>query len=118
MLRRHCLSLILILTIILRTPPVLSLDLDEFNLRLSDWNNKISIASEFLEEAEKSLKSGDKNQGCLMQKKAGKMGVEATKSLIIAFKINGATESELDNINSGMNKWRELRDFCKNNYNK
>ena len=69
------------------------------------------MATQYLYQAEKFLKEGNKEKGCANQKKASKYGIEATQSLIKAMKINGSTYG-LANFESGLNKWRELGDFC------
>lgn len=83
----------------------------EYDLLMKEWDNKIAIASQLLKEAEVALKNGDALEGCVQQRKAGDYGIEATESLIKAFQINGST-SDLSNLHAGLNKWKELRDFC------
>ena len=78
---------------------------------MDKWERNYDIAIEHLNNATDLLKEGQKQKGCLEQKLAGKYGVIASKSLIKAFKENGSTD-DLDNIKSGLNKWKELRDFC------
>ena len=78
---------------------------------MDSWNKNIALASNYLKEAETSLKSGDAIEGCIKQKKAAEFGISATESLIKAFEISKTT-SDLSNIKSGLNKWKELRDFC------
>ena len=52
-----------------------------------------------------------KLQGCVKQRKAAEVGIKATQSLIKAFEINSPND-DLSNIRVGLNKWKELRDFC------
>ena len=87
-------------------------DISEFEIQISNWNKKIALASKYLKQAESALKEGDKYIGCINQKKAGKLGVEASESLIKAFELKRASKSELQNFKAGLNKWKELRDFC------
>ena len=75
------------------------------------WTENSSLASQYLQEAEKALKGGDELQGCAMQSKAGDYGIQATEALIEAFKISDQTDG-LSNLEAGLNKWMELRDFC------
>ena len=103
--------LILTLLILLAGDSVLADSGKEFDANLENWNEKISLASKYLEDAEKELKNGDAIQGCINQKKAAKYGIEATESLIKAFKESGS-EQDISNIKSGLDKWKELRDFC------
>ena len=79
---------------------------------MSNWNKKITLASKYLKQAESALKEGDKYLGCTNQKRAGRLGVEASKSLIKAFKIKSSSKTEIENLQTGLNKWKELRDFC------
>ena len=93
-------------------PNGIALEINEFEMNMDVWNNKAALASKYLQKAEEALKKGDKIQGCSDQKKAGGYGIEATEALIKAFEINGNAQSEVSNLNNGLNKWRELRDFC------
>ncbi|WP_036892194.1 MULTISPECIES: hypothetical protein [Prochlorococcus] len=85
--------------------------LNKFDNYMNEWNQKISLASDYLETAEMELKNGDELQGCINQRKAANYGIEATQSLIKAFEISNSTE-DLSDIKAGLNKWRELRDSC------
>ena len=83
----------------------------DFDMYMKEWNEKRELATQCLLDAEKSLKEGDEATACVTQRKASKYGIEATESLIKAMKINGSTDG-LENFESGLNKWRELGDFC------
>ncbi len=83
----------------------------EFEMYLTDFYQKQESASAILKEIERDLKNGSRKNVCAKQKKAAKYGIEATKSLIKAFKISGST-TQMENIQSGLNKWKELRDYC------
>ncbi len=83
----------------------------DFSEHMRDWQEKKELASFYLMEAEKSFKSGDELSGCVTQQKAGEYGIQATESLISAMRLNNSTDG-LENLESGLNKWRELRDFC------
>ena len=78
---------------------------------MGDWESKKTIASEYLKQAENAFKEGDELTGCSFQRKASLYGIEATKSLISAMEVNG-TKDGLENLEGGLNKWRELGDFC------
>ena len=78
---------------------------------MDTWNEKIKLASQYLDEAESELKNGDAIQGCIKQKKAAGFGIEATESLIKAFQVNGS-QNDIENIKTGLKKGKELRDFC------
>tara|TARA_B100000700_G_C14956190_1_gene814103 strand:- start:161 stop:460 length:300 start_codon:yes stop_codon:yes gene_type:complete len=84
---------------------------NDFEVLMKVWDQKRTLATESLLDAEKYLKQGDKAKGCASQRKASRYGIEATESLVKAMKINGSTEG-LQGFESGLNKWRELGDFC------
>ena len=84
---------------------------EDFEFYMQEWNNKRELAAQYLLEAEKALKEGNKSLGCVQQSKASKYGIKATEALIKAMKINGSIDG-IDNFKSGLNKWRELGDFC------
>lgn len=86
-------------------------DQREFDRSMGIWEANIEQASKYLKEAESVFKIGNKSQACILQKKAAMHGIKATRSLIKAFEINGSTDSMSD-IESGLNKWRELQEFC------
>ena len=108
---RQIISVFLILIIFTFTPTATAYDLEKYKYHLDNWNKKIKIASTSLEEAEKELKSGDAIQACLIQREAADYGIDATESLIRAFKISGSTD-DLSDIKMGLKKWQELKDFC------
>ena len=83
----------------------------EFDMYLSDFYQKQEKASKILKEIEKDLKDGSRDRVCERQREAASYGIEATESLIEAFKINGS-KTEMENLQAGLDKWRELRDYC------
>ena len=83
----------------------------EFDLYLSDFYQKQEKATKILKEIEMDLKDGSRDKVCARQREAAKYGIEATESLIKAFEINGS-KNEIENIQAGLEKWRELRDYC------
>ncbi len=104
-------TIILILGLILPNDLVLADSSNKFQYHFDNWNKNIKLASQYLDEAEKELRNGNEAQGCIQQRKAANYGIEATNSLIKAFKESGSTK-DLSDIQSGLNKWEELRDFC------
>jgi len=48
---------------------------------------------------------------CARQREAASYGIEATESLIKALEANGS-KTEIENLQAGLDKWRELRDYC------
>ena len=82
-----------------------------FEMSLSDFYQKQEKASKILKEIETDLKDGSRDRVCARQREAASYGIEATESLIKAFKTNGS-ESQMENLQAGLDKWRELRDYC------
>ena len=83
----------------------------EFEMYLNDFYLKQEKASKILKEIETSLKNGSRDKICARQSEAASYGIEATESLIKAFKINGSV-TEIENLQAGLDKWRELKDYC------
>ena len=83
----------------------------EFEMYLIDFYQKQGKASKILKEIETDLKDGSRDRVCSKQREAARYGIEATESLIKAFKTNGS-KTEIDNLQAGLDKWRELRDYC------
>ena len=83
----------------------------EFEMYLSDFYQKQEKASKILKEIETDLKGGSRDRVCARQREAASYGIEATESLIKAFKTNGS-KTEMENLQAGLDKWRELRDYC------
>ena len=84
----------------------------EFEIHLSDFYQKQEKASKILKEIETDLKNGSRERVCSRQREAAGYGIEATESLIKALITNGAKKTELENLQTGLDKWRELRDYC------
>ena len=82
-----------------------------FELYLSDFYQNQEKARKILKEIETDLKDGSRENVCARQREAASYGIEAMESLIKAFKINGS-KTEIENLQSGLNKWRELRNYC------
>ena len=83
----------------------------EYEMYLNDFYQKQGKASEILKGIELDLKDGSREKVCARQREAATYGIEATESLIKALEINGASY-EMNNIQAGLNKWREIRDTC------
>ena len=83
----------------------------EFERYLNDFYQKQEKASKILKEIETDLKDGSRDRVCARQREAASYGIEATESLIKAFKTNGSA-SQMENLQAGLDKWRELRDYC------
>ena len=109
MKRLSLLSLIFIVILFLSVIPV-NAD-SEFEMYLSDFYQKQEKASKILKEIETALKNGSRDRVCARQREAAGYGIEATESLIKAFKTNGS-KTQMENLQAGLDKWRELRDFC------
>ena len=83
----------------------------KFEIYLNDFYQKQEQASKILKEIETDLKDGSRDRVCARQREAASYGIEATESLIKAFKSNGS-KNEMENLQAGLDKWRELRDYC------
>ena len=83
----------------------------EFEKYLNDFYQKQERASKILKGIETDLKDGSRDKVCARQREAAIYGIEATESLIKAFEVNGS-KNQMENLQSGLNKWRELRDYC------
>ena len=83
----------------------------EYEIYLDDFYKKQDKASEILKGIEIDLKDGSRDKVCSRQREAARYGIEATESLIKAFETNGS-KAEMENIQAGLNKWKELRDYC------
>ena len=83
----------------------------EFEMNLSVFYQQQQKAIKILREIETELKNGSRHRVCIRQREAASYGIEATESLIKALKNNGS-KNEIDNLQSGLDKWRELRDNC------
>ena len=75
----------------------------EFEMYLNDFYQKQELASKIMKEIESELKDGSREKVCARQREAAQYGIEATESLIKAFKISG-TKTQLENIQSGLKK--------------
>jgi len=103
---------LLLISVVLLFFSVISVNAEsEFEMYLSDFYQKQEQASQILKEIEVDLKNGSKDRVCTRQRKAASYGIEATESLIKAFKINGS-ETQMESLQAGLDKWKELRDFC------
>ena len=83
----------------------------QLEMHLNKFYYKQKQASEKLKVIEQELKDGFRDTACERQREAAMYGIEATESLIKAFELNGS-KNESDSIKAGLNKWKELRDYC------
>ena len=103
---------LLLISLVLLFSSVISANAEsEFEMYLRDFYQKQEKASKILKEIETDLKDGSRDRVCARQREAASYGIEATESLIKAFKTNGS-ETEIENLQAGLDKWRELRDYC------
>ncbi len=103
---------LLLISLVLLFYSVISANAEsEFEMYLRDFYQKQEKASKILKEIEVDLKDGSKDRVCARQREAASYGIEATESLIKAFKTNGS-KTEIENLQAGLDKWRELRDYC------
>ena len=90
---------------------VLASEEKDFSSYMRDWTEKKELASKLLRDAENAFKAGDELSGCALQVKASNKGIDATQSLIKAMEINGSTDG-LENLEFGLNKWKQLATIC------
>ena len=83
----------------------------ELNMQISDFYQKQEKASKILKEIETDLKDGSRDRVCARQREAALYGIEASQSLIKALETNGS-RTQIDIIEAGLKKWRDLRDSC------
>ncbi len=83
----------------------------EFDMHLSDFYQNQNKASRILREIESDLREGSRDRVCARQKEAAMYGIEATESLIKAHKLKGS-KSQIESLKVGLDKWKELRDYC------
>ena len=103
---------LLLISLVLLFSSVISANAEsEFEMYLSDFYQKQEKASKILKEIETDLKDGSRDRVCARQREAASYGIEATESLIKAFKTNGS-KTEMENLQAGLDKWKELRDYC------
>ena len=103
---------LILISLVLLFYSVISVNAEsEFEMYLSDFYQKQEKASKILKEIETDLKDGSRDKVCARQREAANYGIEATESLIKAFKTNGS-KNEIENLQAGLDKWRELRDYC------
>ncbi len=103
---------LLLISFIILFSSVISVNAEsEFEKYLDDFYQKQEKASKILKEIETDLKDGSRDTVCARQREAANYGIEATESLIKAFNTNGS-KTEMENLQAGLDKWRELRDYC------
>ena len=103
---------LLLISLVILFSSVISINAEsEFEIYLSDFYQKQEKASKILKEIETDLKDGSRDRVCARQREAANYGIEATESLIKAFKTN-ASKTEMENLQAGLDKWKELRDYC------
>ena len=103
---------LLLLSLVLLFSSVISANAEsEFEMYLRAFYQKQEKASNILKEIEIDLKDGSRDRVCARQREAASYGIEATESLIKAFKTNDS-KTEMENLQAGLDKWRELRDYC------
>jgi len=108
---KRLIPLLLISLVLLFSSVIAANAESEFEMYLSDFYQKQDKASKILKEIETDLKDGSRDRVCARQREAASYGIEAMDSLIKAFKTNGS-KTEMENLQAGLDKWRELRDYC------
>ena len=102
-------TFLIVLSFLLITAPVnADQDIEKY---LRDWNEKISLAREYLTKAENYLKEGNPKQACIVQKKASNYALKAFDSLQIAFLKSGKQINQVD-ISLTLRKWQSIGEKC------
>jgi len=109
--KRLITTVILIISLFYSSNIVLADDITDFDRYMSEWISKKELAGEYLLKAENEFEAGDELSACATQKEASELGISATKALIQAMKINGTIDS-IENLNAGVDKWKEIGDVC------
>ena len=78
---------------------------------MNDFYSKSNEASQILKEIEKNLKEGSREKVCSRQREAARLGLLANKSLIKAFKIEGA-QPPLEIIKASQQRWESILNEC------
>ena len=78
---------------------------------MNDFYSKSNKASQILKEIENSLKEGSRKKVCSRQREAARLGLLANKSLIKAFKIEGANPP-MQAIKASQQKWESILNEC------
>ncbi len=110
-MRRLVLAFFIIFFTFTSSCDALPQDQGDYKKYMQIWEEKRELASGYLLKAEKSFKQGDELAGCSFQQKASILGIDATESLIRAIEISGV-QKDFKDLESGLNKWKELGDFC------
>ena len=107
---KHLFSILIVLFLLLISATSVNADSD-FEKNINIFYQKQQKASKILKEIETELKNGSRDRVCKRQKKAASYAIEATESLIKALK-NNDSKTEIEKLQSGLDKWKELRDNC------
>tara|TARA_Y100001968_G_C19064936_1_gene575543 strand:- start:8 stop:337 length:330 start_codon:yes stop_codon:yes gene_type:complete len=83
----------------------------DLEVNLNIFHQQQQKARKILSEIETELKNGSRDRVCTRQREAAIYGIEATESLIKALKNNGS-KTQIESMQSGLDKWKELRDNC------
>lgn len=84
---------------------------NKYEFYIHDWEQKSTLAKQNLNQAIQYLKQGEKVLACKYQRIAGNYGVEALKSLLIAFEDNQKIK-DIDEFLKAEEKWKQIRDKC------
>ncbi len=104
------LTFFLNLLILIITPTQISAD-TALDFYIKDFYSKSNEASQILKEIETNLKEGSRKKACTRQRKAGRLGLLANKSLIKAFEIEG-TKPPIKSIEASQKKWESILNEC------
>ena len=79
----------------------------DFTSYILEWREKSESAQDNLLQAERYLKSGQKFNACIQQRKASRLGIEAFSSLLKAKELEG-NEDDIANIQKSLKQWKRL----------
>ena len=78
---------------------------------MNDFYLKSNQASQILKEIENDLKGGSRQKVCSRQREAARLGLLANKSLIQAFKMEGAN-APMQAIKASQKRWESILNEC------
>ena len=105
--------IVVLLIMLSLAPPISSQESkDVFATYILKWRDKNEVASKYLQQAEKELKSGLRSKACISQRIASKNGIEALNALNKAYQIYNMEPIDI-NIAESMERWDRLSN-CSN----
>ena len=88
--------------------PFSIVDYDQY---MNIWNENITLARQYLMEAETALNNGDTLEACANQGKASEYGLIATNARMSAAEIKDE-KNIIPTLQDGLKRWKAFGDFC------